>query len=263
MQNNRSRYVPPSIRETAFNCPHCGALAKQFWFSGHADPLPKDRLPTIIAPEDLKATNFDEIDNDTREKWRELLTRLSKGRPFLDPQRTYVDFLIQNLSVSRCFNCEEIVVWTYGQIIWPRLGGAPLPNADLSDDPRRDYEEASAILDRSPRGAAALLRLCIQKICRELGESGENINDDIAALVRKGLDIRVQKALDVVRVVGNNAVHPGQVDLRDDRETAERLFELVNLIVEIMISQPKHIGAMFDNLPEGARKAIEKRDGEK
>jgi hypothetical protein len=95
-----------------------------------------------------------------------------------------------------------------------------------------------------------------------LGEKGKNLDDDIASLVSKGLDPRVQKALDVVRVIGNNSVHPGQIDLRDDRATAEKLFGLVNLIADIMITQPKHIDEMFQGLPEGARKAIEKRDKE-
>ena len=93
-----------------------------------------------------------------------------------------------------------------------------------------------------------------------LKEPGKNINSDIAALVKKGLDPRVQQALDVVRVIGNNAVHPGQIELKDDRVTAEKLFGLVNLITEIMISQPKHVGAMFDSLPEAVREGIEKRD---
>lgn len=117
------------------------------------------------------------------------------------------------------------------------------------------------ILDLSPRGAAALLRLGIQKLCQHLGETGENLYHDIAALVKKGLDVRVQRALDVVRVIGNNAVHPGHIDLRDDRATAEKLFGLVNLIAERMISQPKHVQELYESLPEGARKAIEKRDG--
>ena len=123
-----------------------------------------------------------------------------------------------------------------------------------------DYEEASTILDPSPRGAAALLRLGIQKLCKHLGEKGDNINEDIAALVQKGLDHRVQQALDIVRVVGNNAVHPGQIDLKDNRATAEQLFGLANLIAEIMITQPKHVASLYDTLPENARKAIQKRD---
>lgn len=67
-------------------------------------------------------------------------------------------------------------------------------------------------------------------------------------------------ALDVVRVIGNEAVHPGQVDLRDDRDTATRLFGLVNLIAEKMISEPKHVAAMYNALPQPKLKAIEDRD---
>jgi hypothetical protein len=99
-----------------------------------------------------------------------------------------------------------------------------------------------------------------QKLCKELGEKGKDINDDIASLVRKGLDARVQMALDAVRVIGNNAAHPGKLDLRDDRPTAETLFDLVNLICEKMISEPKHVKAVYEKLPQSAREAIEKRD---
>ncbi|MEJ2122307.1 MAG: DUF4145 domain-containing protein [Alphaproteobacteria bacterium] len=149
----------------------------------------------------------------------------------------------------------------HDRLVWPRQGTAPIPNPDTPDDVRDDYDEASAILDASPRGAAALLRLGIQKLCKHLGEPGKNINDDIASLVKKGLDPRIQKALDVVRVVGNNAVHPGQIDLKDDRATAEKLFGFVNIIVEAMISQPKHVEAAYNKIPESVRKAIEERDG--
>ncbi|MFN7599434.1 MAG: DUF4145 domain-containing protein [Cereibacter sp.] len=78
----------------------------------------------------------------------------------------------------------------------------------MTEDIRRDYDEASTILDLSPRGAAALIRLGIQKLCKELGQAGKNINDDIGALVKDGLDVRVLQALDAVRVIGNSAVHP-------------------------------------------------------
>ena len=147
-------------------------------------------------------------------------------------------------------------------MVWPVVGAAPLPNPDTPEDIRRDYEEARTILDLSPRGAAALLRLAVQKLCAHLGEKGKNINEDIASLVAKGLDPRVQQALDVVRVVGNDAVHPGAMDLRDDRATAERLFGLVNLIVERMISYPKHVETLYRSLPETKRDEIKKRNAQ-
>jgi hypothetical protein len=130
----------------------------------------------------------------------------------------------------------------------------------MPDDVQKDYEEASEVLDRSPRGAAALLRLSIENLCNHLNVTGSSLNDKIASLVKKGLPDQIQQALDTVRVIGNNAVHPGQMDLHDDRETAETLFELVNVIVDSMISQPRRISSLFDKLPQNARDQIKRRD---
>jgi hypothetical protein len=133
---------------------------------------------------------------------------------------------------------------------------------DAPQSIKLDFDEAANIVDLSPRGAAALLRLCIQKIVIELGETGKNLNADIGSLVAKGvIDTKIQQALDVVRVIGNGAVHPGQIDIKDDKATAIKLFEIVNLIVEITISTPKQIKSMYETLPESALKQIEKRDG--
>lgn len=135
-----------------------------------------------------------------------------------------------------------------------------MPNDDLPDDIKVDFREAQSIVNASPRGSAALLRLCIQKLCKHLGEKGKNINDDIGELVKKGLDSRVQKALDVVRVIGNEAVHPGQIDLKDDLETANKLFVVVNLIADALITQPKMVEGLFNGIPETKRAEIAKRD---
>ena len=136
------------------------------------------------------------------------------------------------------------------------------PNSDLLDEVKEDYLEAASILQKSPRGAAALLRLAIQKTCKELGEKGKNINDDIANMVKNGLSPSLQQALDILRVTGNDSVHPGQIDLRDDPSMAHSLFSLVNLIAEKMISEPKQIAAMFETLPDSNKNAISKRDQE-
>ena len=59
----------------------------------------------------------------------------------------------------------------------------------------------------------------------------------------------------------NNTVHPGEMQIEEDREGVALLFQLVNLLVENRISQPKLIDDLYGNLPDGARAAIEKRDG--
>ncbi len=137
-----------------------------------------------------------------------------------------------------------------------------MPNPDLPDAIKADFEEARQIANLSPKGAAALLRLVIQKICIHLGEPGKDINSDIGNLVKKGLPSKIQKALDIVRVVGNESVHPGQIDLNDDPATTTKLFELIDIIADTMITQPKEIDKLFDSLPDGKKAAIQKRDGQ-
>jgi len=168
---------------------------------------------------------------------------------------------VPDAQVSVCEHCGLPAFWVKKLMVHPELNAAPPPNSDLQDHIRIDYEEAASILSRSPRAAAGLLRLPIQKLCVELKQPGKNINDDIAALVRNGLPAGVQKALDSVRVIGNEAVHPGLIDFADTPEIAATLFSILNFIVEKMISEPKEIEAIYGQLPAEKRQAIQKRDG--
>src|SRR6266704_3506659 len=113
---------------------------------------------------------------------------VSQGRAVLD-----------NLpgQISSCSHCDGYTVWFEGDMIYPDSSLAPMPNPDLPEGIRTDFEEARTIVQRSPRGAAALFRLCIQKLCAHLGEPGKNINNDIAALVKKRLNPKIEKNLDV------------------------------------------------------------------
>jgi hypothetical protein len=162
--------------------------------------------------------------------------------------------------VSQCERCKFPTIWLDDKMIFPNTGVVEPPNPDLPEDIRNDYEEARSILAASPRGSAALLRLAIQKLCSHLGQPGKNINDDIAALVSAGLPPRVQEALDSVRVIGNEAVHPGTIDLRDNRAVAGTLFKLVNFIATKLITEPNEIDIIYSSLPKEKLDAIEKRD---
>ena len=163
------------------------------------------------------------------------------------------------IRVGKCQHCNDSTVWIIDKMVYPETGTAPFPNSEMPESVKKLYLEAASIHIKSPRGAAALLRLSIQVLCGELGESGDNINSDIASLVQKGLPEIVQQSLDIVRVTGNDAVHPGQIDT-DDLEIVSKLFSLVNVIIEYMIALPKKVSGIYTNLPEGKKDAIESRD---
>lgn len=122
---------------------------------------------------------------------------------------------LEDYEVGVCTRCATPAVWYKKQLVHPEYGGSPVAHEDMPDDVRVDYEEARQVAARSPRAAAAVLRLALQKLVVVLGEPGKKLDDDIASLVAKGLDPGVQKAADIIRISGNNAVHPGKLDLKD------------------------------------------------
>lgn len=169
---------------------------------------------------------------------------------------------IPSLYIAFCSKCNKYSIWHEKKMVFPTLSNAPMPNPDLFDDVKSDYLEARNILSDSPRGAAAILRLSIEKLCKKLGDPSLSLDENIGKLVKeKGLSPRIQKALDSVRVIGNNAVHPGRIDLNDNPKTANTLFQLVNVIAQQLITDEKEVDDLFDkSLSDGEKNHIKKRD---
>ena len=205
-----------------------------------------------VAPA-LNATAFNcpHCNAFAQQSWSAAYINLNKTHVFID-----------HFLTATCSHCGEQSYWQNDIMVYPNAVVAPLPNADLPEDIKIDFEEARQISNLSPKGAAALLRLVIQKLCIYLGLPGKDLNKDIGTLVQKGLPEKIQKALDIVRVIGNESVHPGQIDLSDDPTTTAKLFELVNFIADQMITKPKEIDSLFDGLPENKKAGIQKRDGQ-
>jgi len=169
-------------------------------------------------------------------------------------------YLIDGAGLSQCNRCDEVSYWVGGKLVFPTESTAPPANEDCPKKIKPLYEQARNVLHASPIASCALLRLVVEKIVDEIEEGNDSLNAKIGRLVEKGLDKRIQQALDSVRVIGDNAVHSLQMDLQDDEPTARKLFDLVNIIISSTIGTNKKIEGIFSGLPDSAKKQIKDRD---
>jgi hypothetical protein len=165
-----------------------------------------------------------------------------------------------NLHVSRCYNCKGFTVWVRDRLVFPvRVEEAPPDIVELDfeevandvqgtvenvqerdehvqtnaeDVESEDFEEAAAILNKFPRGAAALTRICIQKMMPLVKGNAKNLDENFSSLVRKGLEVEIQQAMDVLQVVRKSPLQPSEVDLKEENETAKKVLNSLRDILE-------------------------------
>ena len=182
---------------------------------------------------------------------------IAKGH-LVEKSAGYCEDFLEDMLLSLCSSCGKYALWLDDRVIYPASSIAPWPLAEMPDDVKEEFLEARNVVNTSPRTAAALLRLALQRLTVCLGESGKDMNKDVANLVRKGLPKKVQKALRAVRAIGRRATQPGMIDPEDDTKTAIALFNLVNMTVDFMISQPKKVNNLYTELPITKKKKIHK-----
>lgn len=219
-------YGVPNLNSTAFNCPHCHAYSQ----------MRKNIIEGYIGPGKYGNTGF---------------------------------------ATTGCTRCNEFACWYINThtsdpegniyynatLIYPDSSCAESPSNDMPPDVRLDYLEAARIRQKSPRGAAALLRLALQKLCKHLGEPGEHINTDIRSLsAKKKVSQEVIHMADVLRITGNCSAHPGEMSDEDIDEVSDGLFELINFIIKEAISDPNARSAIYNKMPEKLRKKAEETD---
>lgn len=229
----------PTFASNLFVCPHCNGYTQHTWHAVHRNNV-----------------NFIPREDST------FVKLLPYQHPYLQPQYSGVyHYADQSIYISQCTHCHKIIIWYNFKIIYPLTGITASPNNYMPNEVKEFYNEAASVCALSPRSAAALLRLALQILLKELGGEGKNINDDIAKLTKDGvLKYEIKTACDILRVIGNNAVHPGQIDIKDNTEITNSLFGLLNLIVSETLERKAKIDSLYSLLPEGAKEAIEKRD---
>lgn len=158
-----------------------------------------------------------------------------------------------------CPACQKTVLWLVNSkkelLLFPNVPtSAPNPNPDMPEDIKQIYLEACEVLNCSPRASAALSRLAIDKLTMSFSKKN-TLNDRIKDMASTDLPEKIIKSLNIVRVVGNNAVHPGKIDLTDDESLAPSLLELINIIVEKCISEPKKVNDIYNKISSKKKKS--------
>ncbi|ECO7371180.1 DUF4145 domain-containing protein [Campylobacter coli] len=202
-----NKYTKPCFKGAAFNCPHCGVYSRMEWdgfYNRHID---------IKQVEEYSFFN------------------------------------------STCYHCQRSMIWYLKdknpKIFFPREVTIP-PEENMPENIKEIYEEASLVLGDSPRASCALLRLALQELMKYLKENikiynglnNRNINEDIKEIINIGNFYQDQKemleeAMNSVRLIGNKASHPSELDINDNPEIANTLFEMINFIVGEIITKPK------------------------
>ena len=162
------KFTKPSPFLTAFHCAHFKAYAAQNWYRTLINPsdgpcyLEEPKIP-IQLPNGYE---------DLHDEWQH-------GRNLREPFALVNDLFVVTkkgthhfyfVDVSQCSHCNRYSIWIKAQMVYPDTGAGAPPHDDLPEHLRADYMEAASIIDRSPRGAAALLRLIFEQLLNHVGD---------------------------------------------------------------------------------------------
>lgn len=199
------KFSPPEFKKSAFNCPHCDAYAHQTWV--HKGDT-ANNLIRIYFAQCSKCKMFS--------IWYVSLSN-EPGRPLQEKQ---------------------------AYLVFPeRIYSVP-PHEDMPARVKKIYREAGAIVPKSPKAAAALLRLALRVLLESLGYIQPDLDKQCQELVKDFPSDDLKKVLELLRVSGQTVVMPGVIDLNDNREVANELFEILNFIVQSRITFPVKLREM-------------------
>lgn len=244
-------YQAPEFQKKSFYCPHCGHLATQDWSDDIAF------LEGLFQYQEQLFFDY-RTNRSVTEHHQEAIRIFLQN---IKPQ--FLTYSSRPYFLATCGGCEQFSVWIDEKIVHPLTSSAPLPVENMPENVKEIFEEARQVQPFSPRAAAALLRVALEELTKHLGEATGSLNTRIGNLKKQGLPEKVIKGLDIVRIVANEGgAHAGQIDLKgkDNQETVNDLFSLINLIIERTISDNDRIESFHNQLPQDKKDGINNRD---
>ena len=244
----------PKLGLNSFECPHCSVYTTQYWYRTLVSNYPEIAndaaryVHTFNQREQIEKT-ANETENDAKMK-TVLNAHIDNLIRHKSGSKNILVYDFTHLYISECYNCQKVAIWRFEKMIFPKSAKIP-KNQDMPDNVKSIYDEANDILDLSPRAATALIRLALQELLIFLGKKGNHLATDINQLINEGkISSVAQDALNIVRLAGNNAVHPREIDDSDNKDVAEKLFGLLNFIVDETITRPKQIETLKQGFSE-------------
>ena len=234
-----SQNMKPQLGAELFSCPHCNAVTHHDWFSLFLKPENANDVD-VFTPETVTVRTLVQGKgewNDIREV-DQFVERLKKNEVTYVYQKYPQSLKVKmaNLHLSSCHSCNGFALWVGGRLVFPwNVEKTP----ELVEE---DLEEAAAILNQSHRGATALMRVCIQKLVPLLKQDGSYLNDYMSSLVRKGLEVEIQQAMEVLQVLRSDPVQLTNFDSQEDKEMAVRFFDSLKAVLERRMLQNRDEG---------------------
>lgn len=153
-------------------------------------------------------------------------------------------------------NKEEAKFNEYGpdEFLLPKSCCRIIAN-EVTENYRIDFEEASSVLNLSPKASAALSRRLLQKILREkLNISKSSLSTEIDEFMKiKDVPSYLIESVDAIRNIGNFAAHPlkdtntGEIVDVEPGE-ADWLLDVIEALFDYIFIQPEKLKQMKDKL---------------
>ena len=124
---------PPSISETAFECPHCGVFTTQYWFNVWLKGMGDQRPNLPDQKFEAYVVNDKDIGLDKKKELYDWAYGMRRGLIFsksIDTGAVLSEFA-DNLFLSLCYDCKEYSVWVYKTLIFPHEQEGLPPNPDM------------------------------------------------------------------------------------------------------------------------------------
>ncbi len=219
----------PKLLANVFSCPNCGDTAEQkwaqlFWEGEYIPTDPNGEIPEVP----YHPASVDGSEGVPRVVLQAKCMSCDKGSLW---------------SAAKSQSKDGFAIFRSGRMLFPRYRKRKSLPPEAGNIAKRYYRDANAIAKISPQAAAALLRATIEALCRQiLGDKRSSLSEMIKVLQSKyHFDKEVEQAMHVLRIIGNEALHPTELNysVRATTTTVNKLFMLVDYIVASTIVKSK------------------------